>query len=82
VRNLHKVSIDRSVPLGCGGHTATSLFKRQWDKFLHTHRLYHPETYQKRLDILCASGERDKRIIPAGKVQCATDQIRKDIRGV
>jgi hypothetical protein len=25
--------------------------KRRWDKFLHTHKLARPETYQKRLDL-------------------------------
>ena len=25
--------------------------KRKWEKFLHTHRLYRPETYRKRLDL-------------------------------
>ncbi len=25
--------------------------KRRWEKFLHTHKLYRPETYQKRLDM-------------------------------
>ena len=25
--------------------------KRRWEKFLHTHKLYRPETYQKRLDL-------------------------------
>ena len=29
----------------------TSAGKRKWEKFLHTHKLYHPATYQKRLSL-------------------------------
>jgi len=31
--------------------------KRKWEKFLHTHRLARPETYQKRLAIFARAGE-------------------------
>ncbi len=31
--------------------------KRHWEKFLHTHRLYRPETYQKRLEIFAGATE-------------------------
>lgn len=31
--------------------------KRQWEKFLHTHRVYRPETYAKRMDIFSRAGE-------------------------
>ena len=31
--------------------------KRHWEKFLHTHRLYRPETYQKRLEIFVGATE-------------------------
>jgi transposase len=31
--------------------------KRHWEKFLHTHRLYRPETYQKRLEIFASANE-------------------------
>jgi len=31
--------------------------KRCWEKFLHTHRLYRPETYQKRLDVFARATE-------------------------
>lgn len=31
--------------------------KRQWEKFLHSHGLYRPQTYQKRLDIFAKAGE-------------------------
>jgi transposase len=30
--------------------------KRQWEKFLHTHRLAHPEHYQRRLDLFAQAG--------------------------
>lgn len=30
--------------------------KRRWEKFLHTHRLARPETYQKRLEIFVRAG--------------------------
>ena len=29
----------------------TAAGKRKWEKFLHTHKLYRPQTYQKRLDL-------------------------------
>lgn len=29
--------------------------KRKWEKFLHTYKLYRPETYQKRLDIFASA---------------------------
>ncbi len=29
----------------------TKAGKRKWEKFLHTHKLYRPETYQRRLDM-------------------------------
>lgn len=31
--------------------------KRQWEKFLHVHRLARPETYQKRMGIFARAGE-------------------------
>ena len=31
--------------------------KRRWEKFLHTHRLYRRETYQKRLDVFTRATE-------------------------
>jgi len=31
--------------------------KRQWEKFLHTHRLARPQTYQTRLEIFARAGE-------------------------
>ena len=31
--------------------------KRQWEKFLHTQKLYHPEWYQKRLAIFAKADE-------------------------
>jgi transposase len=31
--------------------------KRHWEKFLHTHRLYRPETYVKRLEIFAGATE-------------------------
>jgi len=31
--------------------------QRHWEKFLHTHRLYRPETYQKRLEIFAGATE-------------------------
>jgi transposase len=31
--------------------------KRQWEKFLHTHRLVRPQTYQTRLEIFARAGE-------------------------
>ena len=31
--------------------------KRQWEKFLHTHRLAHPETYKKRLEVFARAGQ-------------------------
>ena len=31
--------------------------KRKWEKFLHTHKLCRPETYQKRLEIFAKAGE-------------------------
>ena len=31
--------------------------RRRWEKFIHTHRLYRPETYQKRLEIFASSTE-------------------------
>ncbi len=31
--------------------------KRRWEKFLHSHRLYRPETYQKRLKIFARATE-------------------------
>jgi transposase len=31
--------------------------QRQWEKFLHLHRLARPQTYQKRLDIFARAGE-------------------------
>ncbi|MCK5125643.1 MAG: IS110 family transposase [candidate division Zixibacteria bacterium] len=31
--------------------------KRRWEKFLHSHRLYRPETYQKRLEIFARATE-------------------------
>jgi hypothetical protein len=31
--------------------------KRQWEKFLHTHRLARPETYQRRLEIFSRATE-------------------------
>jgi len=31
--------------------------KRHWEKFLHTHRLYRPETYQKRIEIFASATE-------------------------
>lgn len=30
--------------------------KRRWEKFLHTHKLYRRETYQKRLDLFAQAG--------------------------
>jgi len=31
--------------------------KRHWEKFLHTHRLYRPKTYQKRIEIFASATE-------------------------
>ena len=31
--------------------------KRKWEKFLHTHRLVRPQTYQKRLEIFARAGK-------------------------
>ncbi|MHC4540192.1 MAG: transposase, partial [Planctomycetota bacterium] len=31
--------------------------KRRWEKFLHTHRLYRPQTYRKRLEIFAGATE-------------------------
>jgi transposase len=31
--------------------------RRQWEKFLHTHRLVRPQTYQRRLEIFARAGE-------------------------
>lgn len=31
--------------------------KRQWEKFLHAHRLARPQTYQKRLEVFARAGE-------------------------
>jgi transposase len=31
--------------------------KRKWEKFLHTHKLCRPETYEKRLEIFAKAGE-------------------------
>jgi transposase len=31
--------------------------RRQWEKFLHTHRLARPQTYEKRLEIFARAGE-------------------------
>jgi transposase len=31
--------------------------KRRWEKFLHTHKIYRPQTYQKRLDIFARASE-------------------------
>jgi transposase len=35
--------------------------KRKWEKFLHLHRLYRPETYAKRLEIFARAAEFDAR---------------------
>lgn len=43
-------------------HALTAAGKRKWEKFLHTHKLYHRANYQKRLNLFaqaeafCASG--------------------------
>ncbi len=33
----------------------TEAGKRQWEKFLHAHKLYHPSTYSKRLELFAKS---------------------------
>jgi transposase len=38
-------------------HTLKKAGKRRWEKFLHTYRLYRPETYRKRLDIFASATE-------------------------
>ncbi len=38
-------------------HALKKAGKRRWEKFLHTHHLYRPETYQKRLDIFARATE-------------------------
>jgi hypothetical protein len=41
--------------------------KRKWEKFLHLHRLYRPETYAKRLEIFVRASSTPERRSPAPK---------------
>jgi transposase len=38
-------------------HQLASAAKRKWEKFLHAHKLYRPETYARRLELFAGAGK-------------------------
>ena len=54
-------------------HRLASAGKRKWEKFLHTHKLYRPETAAKRLDLFAKAGSHARNL---GVEQGSWDRIQ------